>query len=305
MAGRAPSPTPAAGKGTNRCPPPGGATAEAGRAAAGWLLRDGVRLHYRDEGSGPALVLIHGWLMDLTAWDAEQPGWSAHLRVLRMDRRGFGRSAGVPGFAHDAGDVLALLDERGIRQAAVLGMSQGARIALDLAQRAPGRVGALLLDGAPAVEGLPGGPWPPETPLEHYRQRLATDGLESLRAELAAHPLFQLRSREPAARRTLEAMLARYTGADLADPAAARAPRAVGLSRLRLPVLVLNGEHDTAQRLAIGAALAGAIPGARRRTIAGAGHLACLDEPAAYARIVTDFLREHAFIPSTSGTETP
>ena len=36
-----------------------------------------------------------------------------------------------------------------------------------------------------------------------------------------------------------------------------------------------------------------------------AGHLACLDEPAAYARIVTDFLREHAFIPSTSGTETP
>jgi pimeloyl-ACP methyl ester carboxylesterase len=267
--------------------------AAAGHEDSRFLVRDGVRLHYRDEGAGPALVLIHGWLMDLTAWDAEQPGWSRRLRVLRMDRRGFGRSAGLPSFAADADDVLALLDERGVGSAAVLGMSQGARIALELAQRAPARVGALVLDGAPALDGLPGGPWLQETPLDRYRRLLATEGLEWLRAELAAHPLMQLRTREPAARQALEAMLARYTGADLADASAAQVSGPAHLARLQLPVLVLNGERDTAQRLAVGAALAEAIPGAQRRIIPEAGHLACLDQPPAYGRIVLDFLVEH------------
>jgi pimeloyl-ACP methyl ester carboxylesterase len=257
------------------------------------LVRDGVRLHYRDEGAGPALVLIHGWLMDLTAWDAEQPAWSRRFRVLRMDRRGFGRSSGTPCFACDADDVLALLDDRGVERASLLGMSQGARVALDLAQRAPGRVSALVLDGAPALDGLPGGPWLQETPLDRYRKLLAAGGLDALRVELAAHPLMQLHSREPAARQAIEAMLARYTGADLADATAAQPSRPVDLTQLRLPVLVVNGERDTAQRLAVGTALADAIPGARRRIIPAAGHLACLDQPAAYARIVSDFLVEH------------
>ena len=279
--------------------------APAGRGDGCFLVRDGVRLHYRDEGTGPALVLIHGWLMDLTAWDAVQPAWSRRCRVLRMDRRGFGRSSGAPCFACDADDVLALLEERGLERAALLGMSQGARIALNLAQRVPGRVSALVLDGAPAMDGLPGGPWLQETPLDRYRKLLAAEGIQVLRVELAAHPLMQLHTRDPAARQALEAMLARYDGADLADPTATLAPQAVDFAKLRMPVLIVNGERDTAQRLAVGDALARQIPGAARRLILGAGHLASLDAPAAYARIVSDFLREHAFNQSTNRTETP
>ena len=278
---------------TNQSSPFDASAAAAGHEPARFLVRDTVRLHYRDDGAGPPLVLIHGWLMDLTAWDAEQPVWSAHFRVLRMDRRGFGRSDGLPSFAGDADDVLALLDERGVERAALLGMSQGARVALDLAQRAPTRVSAVVLDGAPALDGLPGGPWLQETPLDRYRRLLAAEGLESLRTELAAHPLMQLHSREPAARQALAAMLARYTGVDLADPTAAQPSPPADCAGLRLPVLVINGERDTPQRLAVGDALARLIPGATRKLVPGAGHLACLDAPAAYARIVSDFLHEH------------
>lgn len=276
------------------------APAESGGA---FLEREGLRLYYRDEGAGPALVLIHGWLMDLTAWDGIAPVWSAHYRVLRMDRRGFGRSTGRPDFARDAEDALALLDHCGVGEAAWLGMSQGARVALEIARRAPERVRALVLDGAPAVEGLPGGPWLQETPLERYRHVLATQGIEALRAELATHPLLQLYSREPAPRRTLDAMLAHYDGADLAEPPAAGRSRPVDFGALRMPVLIVNGARDTAQRLAVGAALERAIPRARRSVIAEAGHLACLDAPQAYARIVSDFLRESAIRNPTHTTE--
>jgi 3-oxoadipate enol-lactonase len=277
----------------------------AAQSGARFLARDGAQLHYRDEGAGPALVLIHGWLMDLTAWDAEQPAWSRHFRVLRMDRRGFGRSSGAPCFASDADDVLALLDARGVERAALLGMSQGARIALDLAQRVPDRVNALVLDGAPAMDGLPGGPWLQETPLERYRRLLAAEGLEALRVELAAHPLMQLHTRDTAARQALEVMLARYDGADLADATATLPPPSVDFAKLRIPALIVNGERDTAQRLAVGDALERLIPGATRCRIPGAGHLACLDAPDTYGRIVSDFLREHAFNPSTNRPETP
>jgi pimeloyl-ACP methyl ester carboxylesterase len=222
-----------------------------------------------------------------------------------MDRRGFGRSTGAPRFAGDADDVLALLDERRVERAAVLGMSQGARIALELAQRAPERVSALILDGAPGMDALPGGPWLQETPLDRYRRLLADEGIEALRAELAAHPLMQLCTREPAPRKALEAMLARYSGADLADPTAAQASRPMDPARLRVPALILNGERDTAQRLAAGAALGGAIPGATRRIIPEAGHLACLDQPAIYGRIVSDFLDDNAHSLTPEESEIP
>lgn len=257
-----------------------------------FLPHDGARLRYRDEGAGAPLVLVHGWTLDLTAWDGVQAGLAGRLRVVRLDRRGCGASTGTPNPAEDAGDVLALLDALRIPQAALLGMSQGARVALDVALRAPERVCALILDGAPALEGLPGGPWPQELPLDRYRAILAEKGPDALRVELAAHPLLQLRTRNAKTAQARSAMLARYAGADLQTPAAESPFRPMDFTQLRMPVLVLNGEHDTAQRLAVGAALARAIPGCRRQIIADTGHLACLDAPRRYGRLVADFLSQ-------------
>jgi pimeloyl-ACP methyl ester carboxylesterase len=271
-----------------------------------YLDDDGASIAFRDEGTGPALVLVHGWLLDSTQWDAPVTAWRQHFRVLRTDRRGFGASSGTPGLARDAADIVRLLDRLGIRAAGILGMSQGARIALHLADSRPERVTCLVLDGTPPLAGLPGNAGRPETPLSEYRERLARLGIGALRAELGSHPLMQLRSADPAARRALHAMLARYSGADLeevTDPTpdvdAAR------LARLDLPVLLLNGALDSERRLAAGDALARLVPGAERCLIPQAGHLACLDSGETYGAVVLEFLTRHLNRWAATPGETP
>lgn len=263
-----------------------------------WFEAPGqARLRYRDAGGGPVLLLVHGWPLDLTMYDPLTATLARSFRVVRWDRRGFGESVGTPSLAEDAADALRLLDRLGIGQATVLGTSQGCRVALALAEVAPERLDALVLDGAPALDGLPGSDWQNETPVYEYRARLVEDGIDALRAELARHPLLQLQTSDPAPHRCMAGMLQRYRGADLltlppTPPGPAMSPDVGRFTRLRLPVLVLNGEHDTAQRLRVGAMLAATIPNAVHRVVPRAGHLACLDDPVAYADLVHDFLAQ-------------
>jgi pimeloyl-ACP methyl ester carboxylesterase len=245
---------------------------------------------YRDDGSGPALVLVHGWLLDSTIWTAQVTAWSSRLRVLRPDRRGFGESTGAPDLAADARDVVRILDSLGIERTTVLGMSQGARIALHLADTAPDRIACLVLDGTPALAGLPGD-WPSETPVEHYRNLLLAQGIGALRDELATHPLMQLRGRDPVARAMLDAMLERYHGADLfAAPSSSIDVDPGRLARLDPPVLLLNGALDTPVRLRVAEVLARLLPTAERQVLPMAGHLACLDARETYGAVVLEFL---------------
>ena len=170
-------------------------------------------------------------------------------------------------------------------------MSQGCRIALALAESVAHPAACLVLDGPPPIEGLPNRDWHDETPLAAYRQLLHERGIEALRGELARHPLLQLQTDDVEARARLAALLARYTGADvLAEGGLPSDVPADRFARLGLPVLVLNGELDTAQRLQVGETLALAIPGATRRIVPASRHLACWDNPVAYARLVTEYL---------------
>jgi pimeloyl-ACP methyl ester carboxylesterase len=252
-------------------------------------------LRYRDAGRGPPVLLVHGWPLDLTMYDALAATLVDAFRVVRWDRRGFGGSAGVPSLSEDAADALRLLDRLGIGRTALLGTSQGCRVALAVAEAAPRRIDALVLDGAPALDGLPGRDWQNETPVSEYRDRLVERGIEALRADLVRHPLLKLHSSDPAQHRRMAEMLQRYRGADLlalpSTPPRAATPADPGaFARLRMPVLVLNGEHDTEQRRSVGAALEATIPRAVRRVVPRSGHLACWDNPAVYGGLVHEFL---------------
>lgn len=257
----------------------------------------GVRLRYRDTGAGPPLLLIHGWALDLEAWEDVARELAAGHRVLRADRRGFGLSSGTPDLDADPADLLALLDHLQVTRAGVLGMSQGVRVALRLAVNRPDRVACLVLDGAPPLPGLPAQAWAEETPLAAYRALLRSQGIGAVRGLLASHPLLRPRSADRATHARLAAMLGRYPGLDLEleGTESTPAPSAANgrLPALSMPVLVLNGEHDSAQRLAVGAALAAAWPTATRRLVRRAGHLACLDEPRIYASLVDEFVAPH------------
>src|ERR671936_3184279 len=104
-----------------------------------------MQLHYEVAGAGPPVVFVHAGIADSRMWDAQFASFADDFRVVRYDIAGFGRSPlrGGP-FCHWR-DLVALLDELRIEQAALVGNSFGGRIALDVAIAAPERVSALVL----------------------------------------------------------------------------------------------------------------------------------------------------------------
>lgn len=240
------------------------------------------------------IVLVHGWALSLEMWEPQARSLARNLRVIRIDRRGFGLSGGAPDLDADASDVRSLFDELGIERAALLGMSQGARVALSVAA-ADERVACLILDGAPADERLGIAEAAEEIPLAHYRELLRSEGLAALQKALSTHPFLKLHTRDPRAHELLERILRSYRAADLGAAHAHRSGSVAPIApdRLSLPVLVLSGEHDSPERRRIADALAALLPHATRATVPRAGHLANLDNPAAYDALVTRFVARH------------
>ena len=114
-----------------------------------FFIADGTQLRYRDEGSGPAVVLLHGWTLDLEMWEPQVAALRGAFRLVRLDRRGHGQSSGVAASECDALDLAALCRHLELDRVALLGMSQGARGVLGFAATDCARISCLILDGPP------------------------------------------------------------------------------------------------------------------------------------------------------------
>ena len=109
---------------------------------------EGARLRYTDEGSGPPVVLIHGYASSLETWDFLVPELVKTHRVVTLDLKGFGwsdRPEGDYSPAAEANLVLALMNKLHVDRAAIVGHSWGSSVALSLALAAPDRVTRLAL----------------------------------------------------------------------------------------------------------------------------------------------------------------
>ena len=255
-----------------------------------------ARLRLRDEGEGAPVVFIHGWTLDLEAWDPQAAALAPSMRVIRYDRRGFGLSEGLPGRAADLEDLARLLDHVGVATATLVGLSQGARVALAFALREPRRVTALVLDGPPDETGEGASGVDEDFSIAEYRRMVAQDGVQAFRRAWRDHPLMRLHTGDADVRALVDRVLARYPARDLTGAPDAPPPpagRAV-LARLARPALIVNGELDTRARLRAGEALARAIPAAERVVVPGAGHLPNLDAPRAYNDAVQAFVRRQS-----------
>lgn len=130
---------------------------------------NGQRIGYTDSGgSGPAVLLSHGFLMDRTMFDSQVEALAGPYRCVAWDERGFGETTATESFSYwdSAADAVALLDHLNIDRAVFVGMSQGGFLSLRAALANPERVAALcLIDSQPGID-------PPET-LEGYQGMLA------------------------------------------------------------------------------------------------------------------------------------
>jgi pimeloyl-ACP methyl ester carboxylesterase len=255
----------------------------------------GAKLRVRVAGAGPAVMFIHGWALDLDIWAPQFHDLARRFRTIAFDRRGFGLSTGNPSLGQDAHDLWRVVDSFGIHRCALVGMSQGARVALRCAIATPERVTRLIVDGPPA-EGLThAADAPSELPMEHYRDIARTKGLAAVRRALRRHRLMRLHTRRRGARALLGRIINRYPALDLLQRGRLEAPWLPGRIRgCDMPVLVINGERDSRLRREAGALLAGRLPRASRVVIPGAGHLANLDRPEAYNHVLSGFLMARA-----------
>lgn len=244
-----------------------------------FIQTDGARLYVRDLGEGPAIVFVHGWALDLDMWSPQLADLSAEHRTIAFDRRGFGRSSGVPSIAADVEDLRAVLHELDVRKPLLVGMSQGARVVARFAAAYPHLISALVLDGAPPPAKAAS--HAADIPLDGLRERARRDGVQAVRREWLAHPFTKLHTQAEAIHALVRAMIERYPGADLLMPLNPL-EQDIDPVTLRVPVLVINGEYDSQERLAAGEHLVHTIRGAERLVVRNAGHLANLDNPIAY-----------------------
>jgi pimeloyl-ACP methyl ester carboxylesterase len=262
------------------------------RAADRYLGVDGARLRYRDEGRGAAVLLVHGWTLDLDVWESQVAALRHGFRVLRFDRRGFGRSSGRPEFEQDVRDIGALCRHFRLERFALVGMSQGSRAVLAYACEHPDQVSCIALDGPPEFDSSIQGA---NVSLAPFRELVRTRGLGAFREQWLQHPLMQLRTGDAGTRELLRRIIERYPGNDLYGGATDAAPPDLwdSLGSLAVPALVITGEHELPGRVSSADALAKRLPAGARAVIGGAGHLASLDNPDIYNRLLAAFLARH------------
>lgn len=252
-----------------------------------------THLCYDLRGDGPVVVFLHGFTLDLRMWEDQLPAFLPRFRVLRYDLRGFGRSdlpsVGEP--YRPADDLRALLGSLGISKVHLVGLSAGGAVALDFALEHPDLVDRLVL----VDSALGGFDWSPAL-VEGWDRidRVAqAEGVEVARQTWLADPLFEGARTKPGVRERLETILREYSGWHWLNesPSQGADPPAVHrLASIVSPTLVLVGEHDLPDFHRIAALLAEGIPSARRVSVPGAGHMPNMEAPAAFNRIVLEFL---------------
>jgi pimeloyl-ACP methyl ester carboxylesterase len=227
-------------------------------------------------GEGPDLVLLHGGAGSRE--DLEELGGliGGGRRVIAPDQRAHGRSPdlGEVSYPLMAADTAALLDELGVRDAGVVGFSDGGIVGLLLARDRPDLVGRLVAIGANVSSA------PPAPPIytAPYEARLAALTAADL-------PLPPIRRNVPGAENGWPAIVARLKAMWLAEPGITLAD----LATVDVPTLYVVGDGDT--RVEHTVAMYRATRGSQLAVVPGAGHDAPISRAASVAAIVGPFLR--------------
>lgn len=256
---------------------------------------DGVHVHYRDVGQGPAVVLIHGYSASIELWRPVQDALAAHHRVIAIDLKGFGWTSRPPGDYSPGAQarlVWGVLDQLGVDDVAVVGHSWGSSVALAMTLDQPARVRRVALYAAYVFEAqvpsflrwarLDG--FGEALFAMYYRERIED------RVGLAYHDQrFVTQARVEHVEQEL-----RRPGAVAAALAAARGQRFVGQERryreIRQPALLLWGDDDLVTPVRFGQQLARVLPGAELVVYPACGHIPMVEAYASTTRDLARFL---------------
>ncbi len=226
-----------------------------GQVRHGYALHDGVRIHFASLGDGPLVVMVHGFPDCWLSWRGLMKELSGTHRVVALDQRGYNlsdRPRGEDAYAMPklVGDVEAVIEACGARQATVVGHDWGGAVAWSLAMTRPERVEKLVILNLPHPRGLArelaGNPEQRrnsayartfQQPGAHTN--LTAEGLAFWVKDPAARPRYL----EAFRRSDFEAMLNYYRRNYPREPYTADTAPVV---KVQCPVLLIHGLDDTA-----------------------------------------------------------
>jgi 3-oxoadipate enol-lactonase len=244
-------------------------------------------------GNGPALFLFHSLLSDRASFDAIVPSLSRSFRVIVPELPGFGGSSAVTGGLVAVADRMAEVVRQlrgGAGDTIVLGNGYGGFVALQMAIRHPGIATRLVLADCGAAFS--------EAGREAFRNMAAVSKARGLQAitDVAMRRLFApefqaqhpelMRDRRDAFLRTDPEVL------QAACEALAELDLRPQLEQVRIPVLVLVGEHDEATPPPMSRELAAGLPNARLKIIPGCARVPQLQSPQLFLEAIGDFIPE-------------
>jgi 3-oxoadipate enol-lactonase len=258
----------------------------------------GMKLHYEVAGSGPAILMIHGFTNHGMVW-AQQIADLIHAghRVIMPDLAGHGLSqvAAKPiTVAELAQDMVALLDHLDEKRAVVCGLSLGGMVAQVLAADQPTRISGLIVANSCVDSTAPDVVAANESWIAMFEQpngpllRMAAVWPQMLNERYRSSP-------------TGEAFLASWKRINGKIPGTSFANVARGLQtfkstdklkNVRVPCLVISGEFDRLFPPPVCREVAELIDGASFTVIEGAGHLSSLDSPREFNQLLLNFLQE-------------
>ncbi|MBI1848354.1 MAG: alpha/beta fold hydrolase [Candidatus Rokubacteria bacterium] len=243
-----------------------------------------ITIDFDDGGRGEPVLLSHGYGATGRMWEAQRPAVEPRYRLVTWDMRGHGQTVTPDDptqYSADltVADMRTLLGHLGIARAVIGGLSLGGYMSLAFHARHPELVRALVI-----CDSGPG-----------YRNAEARAGWNARAHERAAD--FEARGLEALAGRSREASEAakRHRSArGLAHAARGMLAQESAtvidsLPAIRVPTLIIVGDRDTAF-IAPCEYMAKKIPGARLEVIRDAGHASNIDQPAAFDRVLLDFL---------------
>lgn len=247
-------------------------------------------IFYEISGSGPTIVLIHDGLIHREVWDAQFIYFSKKYKVVRYDRRGYGKSSPATGNYSNLEDLNTLFTQLKIDRACLIGASSGGRLALDFTLMYPQKASSMILVGA-VVGGF--------SFTKHFNTRgghLPSDLKDNQKESLyyASDDPYEIYHENKAAKNKLIELVKnnpiRIYGSQII--ASQKTPAYKRLNEINIPVLILCGEFDIPDVHAHAGAINAGISNSRRIVIPKAGHLIPMEQPDLFNETVANFLKQ-------------
>jgi 3-oxoadipate enol-lactonase len=264
------------------------------RGTGSFVEVEGSRLYYEECGTGPeAVVLIHDGIAHSAVWDDVWPDFCKHFHSIRYDRRGYGRTPVATAPYTEIEDLAALLRQRKVSHAVLVGSSHGGALSIDFTLRYPGVVQQLVLVGA-VVSGFPYS--------DHFLNRgminsqpFEKNDVPTGLANWAKDKYLLAPGHDAAQKRLLAVLTANPQDMTHSDFARPTLPAIGRLHEIRVPTLILVGDADIPDVHAHAGAIEAGISESKRVVVPDAGHLMYMEHPVEFSHRVISFIESNRF----------